>query len=55
MEATQESERLEQSETELHVAEFDSVAIQRLIGEVRCDEPVLSGPRYDRTYNRHNR
>jgi hypothetical protein len=40
---------------EFHVADFDSVAIQRLISEVRSDEPSLVGPRYDRTYNRHNR
>ena len=50
---TQEHEG--QVETPLRAADFDSVAIQRLISEVREDEPVLVGPRYDRTYNRHNR
>lgn len=34
--------------------EMDSVALQRLIAEVRTSEPVMSG-NYNRTYNRHNR
>ncbi len=34
--------------------EIDSVALQRLIDEVRTTEPVVSG-NYNRTYNRHNR
>lgn len=33
---------------------LDSVALQRLIEEVRTSEPVVSGS-YNRTYNRHNR
>lgn len=37
------------------VSDFDSVAIRRLIDEVRGDEPALVGGRYDRTYHRHNR
>jgi len=44
-----------QADTRLRAEDFDSVAIRRLISEVREDEPVLVGPRYDRTYNRHNR
>lgn len=55
MESTQEAERSNQSEATLRVEDFDSVAIQRLISEVRSDEPVLAGPQYDRTHNRHNR
>lgn len=54
-EATQEGERSSQSKAMLRVEDFESVAIQRLISEVRSDEPVLAGPRYDRTHNRHNR
>lgn len=34
--------------------EIDSVALRRLIEEVRTSEPVASGA-YNRTYNRHNR
>lgn len=34
--------------------EMDSVALQRLIEEVRTSEPVVTG-NYNRTYNRHNR
>jgi hypothetical protein len=34
--------------------DVDSVALQRLIEEVRTSEPVATGG-YDRTYNRHNR
>lgn len=34
--------------------EMDSVALQRLIEEVRTSEPVATGS-YNRTYNRHNR
>jgi hypothetical protein len=34
--------------------EIDSVALQRLIEEVRTSEPVMTGA-YNRTYNRHNR
>jgi len=34
--------------------EIDSVALQRLIEEVRTSEPVVTGS-YNRTYNRHNR
>jgi hypothetical protein len=33
---------------------MDSVALQRLIEEVRTSEPVVFG-NYNRTYNRHNR
>ena len=34
--------------------EIDSVAVLRLIEEIRTSEPVMSG-NYNRTYNRHNR
>lgn len=34
--------------------EIDSVALQRLIDEVRTSEPVVTS-NYNRTYNRHNR
>lgn len=44
-----------QVDARLRAEDFDSVAIRRLISEVRDDEPVLVGPRYDRTHNRHNR
>lgn len=45
----------DQGEVEMRVADFDSIAIQRLVSEIRSEEPALVGPRYDRTYNRHNR
>jgi hypothetical protein len=48
-------EKDSQTETQLRVTDFDSAAIRRLISEVRDDEPLLVGPRYDRTHNRHNR
>ncbi|WP_369016051.1 YhhA family cyclophane-containing RiPP [Streptomyces sp. B1866] len=34
--------------------EIDSVVLQRLIEEVRTNEPVVTNS-YNRTYNRHNR
>lgn len=34
--------------------EVDSVALQRLIAEVRTEKPVMSS-NYNRTHNRHNR
>ncbi|MFF7192927.1 YhhA family cyclophane-containing RiPP [Streptomyces sp. NPDC008079] len=34
--------------------EAESVALKRLIEEVRTGEPVMSG-NYNRTHNRHNR
>lgn len=34
--------------------EIDSVALQRLIEEVRTSEPLVTGA-YNRTHNRHNR
>jgi hypothetical protein len=34
--------------------ETDSIALQRLIEEVRTSEPVVTSS-YNRTYNRHNR
>jgi hypothetical protein len=34
--------------------EIDSVALQRLIEEVRTGEPLVTGA-YNRTHNRHNR
>lgn len=34
---------------------LDSVALQRLIDEVRTGEPAMVGGKYDRTHNRHNR
>jgi hypothetical protein len=54
MEATKQPD-LERTEAEIKVSELDSVAIQRLIAEVRSEEPVLAGGQYNRTYNRHNR
>jgi hypothetical protein len=35
-------------------SDVGSVALQRLIEEVRTSEPVVTG-NYNRTYNRHNR
>lgn len=34
--------------------EMESVALKRLIEEVRTSEPVMTG-NYNRTHNRHNR
>jgi Zn-finger nucleic acid-binding protein len=34
--------------------EIDSVALQRLIAEVRNDEPIMAS-KYNRMHNRHNR
>ena len=35
--------------------DVDSVAIQRLIEEVRSSDSVAASANYNRTYNRHNR
>ena len=46
----------EQTEGDIEQSvDLDSVVIQRLIAEVRAGEPVLTGSRYDRTHNKHNR
>lgn len=42
------------SEASTPSLEMDSVALQRLVEEVRTSEPVMTG-NYNRTYNRHNR
>ena len=42
------------SEPSVPSLEIDSVALQRLIEEVRTSEPVAIG-NYNRTHNRHNR
>jgi len=58
MEATtqpHEQPDLERPETEIKASDLDSIAVQRLIAEVRSEEPVLAGRRYNRTHNRHNR
>jgi hypothetical protein len=36
-------------------SEIDSIAIGRLIEEVRSGDPVAPASDYNRTYNRHNR
>jgi hypothetical protein len=54
MEAAEKVVGGEQDTPDRDEAVLDSVAIQRLVAEVRSEEPVvLSG--YNRTYNRHNR
>ena len=35
--------------------DVDSVAVQRLIEEVRSSDSVAASANYNRTYNRHNR
>lgn len=35
--------------------DVDSVAVQRLIEEVRSNDSVAVSANYNRTYNRHNR
>ena len=35
--------------------DVDSVALQRLIEEVRSSDSVAASANYNRTYNRHNR
>jgi hypothetical protein len=35
--------------------DIDSVAVQRLIEEVRSSDSVAASTNYNRTYNRHNR
>lgn len=52
---TLEVERDEETTTGQQIADFDSVAIQRLISEVGSNEPVIAISGYNRTYNRHNR
>lgn len=34
---------------------IDSVAVQRMIEEIRSGDPVATASNYDRTHNRHNR
>jgi hypothetical protein len=55
IEESLEIERDEETTTGPQIADFDSVAIQRLIGEVGSNEPVIAISGYNRTYNRHNR
>jgi hypothetical protein len=52
---TLEVELDEETTTGPQIADFDSVAIQRLISEVGSNEPVIAISGYNRTYNRHNR
>jgi hypothetical protein len=54
-EATLEIERNDTEPNELRVAGFDSVAIQRLVGEISTREPTEFARGYNRTHNRHNR
>jgi hypothetical protein len=35
--------------------EMDSVAIRRMIEEIRSGDPVASAANYNRTHNKHNR
>lgn len=39
----------------LDPARIDSVALRRLVGEVRNDSTMQGGGNYDRVHNRHNR
>jgi hypothetical protein len=54
-EATLEIERKDTDQNELRIAGFDSVAIQRLVGEISTSEPTELARGYNRTHNRHNR
>ena len=54
-EATLEIERKDTDQNELCIAGFDSVAIQRLVGEISTSEPTELARGYNRTHNRHNR
>jgi hypothetical protein len=55
IEETLEIERDEETTAGPQIADFDSVAIQRLISEVAGNDPVIAVSGYNRTYNRHNR
>lgn len=55
IEETLEIERHEEMAAGPQIADFDSVAIQRLISEVADSDPVIAVSGYNRTYNRHNR
>ena len=55
IEDTLEIERDEEMAAGPQIADFDSVAIQRLISEVAGNDPVIAISGYNRTYNRHNR
>jgi hypothetical protein len=35
--------------------DVDSIAVQRLIEEVRSNDSIAASANYNRTYNRHNR
>jgi hypothetical protein len=35
--------------------EMDSVAIQRMVEEIRSGDPVATAANYNRTHNKHNR
>jgi hypothetical protein len=35
--------------------EMDSVAIQRMIEEIRSGDPIATAANYNRTHNKHNR
>lgn len=37
------------------VVNFGSAAIERLMAEIRLNEPSPTSARYDRAHNRHNR
>jgi len=55
IEETLEMERDEETTSGPQIADFDSVAIQRLVSEVAGDDAVIAISGYNRTYNRHNR
>jgi hypothetical protein len=55
IEKTFEIKHDEETTAEPQIADFDSVAIQRLISEVAGNDPVIAISGYNRTYNRHNR
>lgn len=55
IEETLETERDEERPSGPQIADFDSVAIQRLISEVAGNDPAIAISGYNRTYNRHNR
>ena len=35
--------------------EIDSIAIRRMVEEVRSNDPIAAAAAYNRTHNRHNR
>ncbi|MFI1097347.1 YhhA family cyclophane-containing RiPP [Streptomyces sp. NPDC020917] len=54
MERVEPDDALDLAASSVPSLEIESVALRRLIEEVRTSEPIMSG-NYNRTHNRHNR